>query len=643
MKKYCHDIETAPNFFSDAIIDYDTDEKIYFEISTRRNDYKDLVDFYRQKMLLIGFNNIHFDDIVINYLLRECRDKDVYETLYGINDIVDTLITIEHNYPLIKKWKYPNRNILQIDLFLYWSKMLRLSKKLSLKSIACQLNHGWIQELPFKPGEPIPEEQFDEVKRYNFNDVEITKKLAKTFKDRVNLRHQIRKDYGINAYSRDDVNMGVDILLNEYCKLTGKDPKKVKDLRTIRKKIKLSEILFDNIKFNQTETDCLPSGKKYTCKSFYDLHQHLKNRVVKSTNEIKYSILYNNTLFDYGSGGIHGMWDGSIIEADDKYMIIDADVTSFYPALCIEYNLYPEHLGPEYTQVYKEIRDRRIKAKELVKTSDDPKIRNKKNLEQAALKLSVNGSYGNYANQYSWLHDIYMTFKTTINGQLLLSMLIEKLTEAGFWVFTANTDGITTLVERSKVDEYYCICDEWMKVSKMELEYQEYIKVVQKDVNNYIWIKEDNGIKKGKTKGLFVTNPDIGNSNDNLIIPKALYAYFVKGKNYKEFILNHDNIFDFCSSPKVAKSYTVYWKEKVQQNLNRFYVSKKGAYLYKQKQGKNKENLLKGFAVQLYNNHVNKPISEYHINYDWYIMKVKEIIYDLESSSSNQIGQLKLF
>lgn len=48
--------------------------------------------------------------------------------------------------------------------------------------------------------------------------------------------------------------------------------------------------------------------------------------------------------------------------------------------------------------------------------------------------------------------------------------------------------------------------------------------------------------------------------------------------------------------------------------------------------------MLKGYGVQLYNNHVEKDIQNYNLNYDFYISKVLEIITEL-----NQKNQLTLF
>ena len=51
-----------------------------------------------------------------------------------------------------------------------------------------------------------------------------------------------------------------------------------------------------------------------------------------------------------------------------------------YPSLIIEYGFYPPHLGKEFLEVYKGIKDERIEAKH-----------NGNKLKNLTLKLSING------------------------------------------------------------------------------------------------------------------------------------------------------------------------------------------------------------------------------------------------------------
>jgi hypothetical protein len=83
----------------------------------------------------------------------------------------------------------------------------------------------------------------------------------------------------------------------------------------------------------------------------------------------------------------------------------------------------------------------------------------------------------------------------------------------------------------------------------------------------------------------------------------------------------------------------VYWNGEIQQQLNRYYFSKKGAYLFKQKHGQGTmQHVNAGQPVVLFNNYENKNWSEYNINYQYYISATQKIIDEI-----NKYNQLTLF
>lgn len=60
-----------------------------------------------------------------------------------------------------------------------------------------------------------------------------------------------------------------------------------------------------------------------------------------------------------------------------------------------------------------------------------------------------------------------------------------------------------------------------------------------------------------------------------------------------------------------------------QQNLNRFYACKNGAYLYKKRKG-SLHHLLKDSGVCIFNKFEERE--DYGINYNFYIGKVNELL-----------------
>jgi len=181
------------------------------------------------------------------------------------------------------------------------------------------------------------------------------------------------------------------------------------------------------------------------------------------------------------------------------------------------------------------------------------------------------------------------------------------------------------LIPKTKYEEYLAIVAEVEQQFNIVFEHENYKAIYYLSVNDYIAVTY-NGVKQ---KGSFVTEPELGDSNDFLIIPKALKAYFVDKIDFVEFIHNHINtnenaIYDYCMAPKVDKSYTVFYKNEKQQRLNRFYPTKSldSGYIMKYRDG-SYHHLLKDSPVILFNDYHKGP---YNINFSYFISKVREVV-----------------
>ena len=165
---------------------------------------------------------------------------------------------------------------------------------------------------------------------------------------------------------------------------------------------------------------------------------------------------------------------------------------SMYPSIAVVNKYYPEHLGEEFCDVYEN---------DIVK----PRLEAKKSGDKIladAFKLSANSVFGKSNSEHSFLCDSLYTAKTTLTGQLSLTMLIEMLccNIQGIKVLQANTDGITVIIPKIEKRKYWEVCKEWEIITKLSLEYVRYKKMIIRNVNNYIAIDIDDNIKR---KGLF--------------------------------------------------------------------------------------------------------------------------------------------
>lgn len=95
-----------------------------------------------------------------------------------------------------------------------------------------------------------------------------------------------------------------------------------------------------------------------------------------------------------------------------------------YPSLAITQEVYPEHLGKGFLDIYNgEIVSVRLNEKKKPKKERDFVI-------VEGFKLAANGWYGKSNAEDSFAYDPLYTMKTTISGQILISMWAERLVKA---------------------------------------------------------------------------------------------------------------------------------------------------------------------------------------------------------------------
>jgi len=631
MNQWIVDVETYKNFFCCTFLNYKNDETHVFEISNRKNQAQEMATFLRAPMYLIGYNNLTFDNPIINYVANNKTTPDIiYEKaqliITGQKEMAPQHIKSQANQ-FLKKNKYGKYET--IDLMrLHASKKLRVS----LKEMEVSMCWPHVQDLPFPHYKELTEEEMDEVIKYNLNDCRATKELCIRLKDDINLRIQIEKKYKIRCLSKDGVKTGVDLFAKLYEDKVGDDS--FLEMRTHRPVIKLGECISDIVKFNSPV--------------FNSLLETLKNTEITQTKgALNYSVIYGGVKHVYGTGGIHSKDKPGIYKPNPGEIYKDADVDSLYPSLLINGNYAPEHLDADiFVPLYKDLRDERLAMKKLSKTDANAK------LISDTYKLSLNGTYGNLIQEHSWLYDPKAAMSITLNGQLMLSMLSERFTDAGFRVDSLNTDGITCFLPKDRESEYHDICKQWSEETNLSLEFANYYKVFRIAVNDYIaWYADNDGnplMKDNKPvtkeKGFFLRELKLGRGYDKPIVPIALYKYFTEGISIEDTIRNHDNIYDFCMMQKMGSQFKAIHNNELLQKTNRFYASKNGAYLYKiPSDAKNIENaskkmhVLKDSGVTLFNLYEKRSHEEYKINYDFYIREARKIQREIESD------QLQLF
>lgn len=643
---YVYDIEVFQNIFHCSVKNTETNDIYKFEISERKNQLRELVKFFKQvdkyitwgdyyttniniptNIIFCGYNNLHYDNPIINYII-EYEDKLMQ---YNIPTICSSIFNLsktitassEDNIDAWKHWKYQ----IWFDTFDILTMLYSNKLRVGLKEIQVTMQYPNVQEFVCDWTKPLPLEDFDSMIDYNINDIESTSELLNRCKKDVDLRIAIEDEYGVRVLSKDGVNIGMKILTQKYLEKTGLTWWDIKDLRSPMSVIPLKDVILPFI--------------KYDSPILQRVLEDMKNQIVSPGRKgYENKFVFNNLRYSVGVGGIHSVNSPEIIIPRDDEMLIDIDVASLYPSMLIEYEFYPKHLGKEFLEVYKQIKDERIEAKH-----NGDKVKNE------TLKLALNGLSGNLQNEHNFCYSPFAVMQIRINGQLLLLMLAEKLTQIGCRIVQANTDGLFVLLKKDVYFKVNSICREWEQLTKLTLEEDRFKAMYQYAINDYFAITEDNKVKE---KGMFITTVKLGKGLTPKIIPKAVISFFKDGIPVEDTIKNCTDIRDFLMSEKTGKQWHVEYMNEEQQRTNRFYASTNGGYLWKWKDTGHKEgeiitytepyvgerkykasarqyqNMLTASGVTLLNKFDDKPIEERKINYRYYIMEAYKIIRDLK-------------
>jgi len=323
MNQLLIDIECYTNYFLLGYRDYKTDERFSFEISPTIDQRSELYKFLNEyDGFWISFNGIHYDNVVLAFgQSNKWWPKENWEEVCRRLKSFSDRVIHEDEAPKEKyyKWKFTN-----IDLYLYWSLGLRLSKKISLKSLGIQLGYPVVQELPFEPSKILEPEDIKELKHYNLeHDLGILKLLTECFEGKgevsignlgtIQLRNQIVQDYGINAWSMDAPKIASEVLLKDYCKIASKQEDAVRKLRFDRPNIYFKDLFKDlNVKFQLPELIAVYDEWCYSTNTF--------NKTFL-TGTKKHPIRVT-----CGVGGIHSINTNEIYHSTETHSVITDDI-----------------------------------------------------------------------------------------------------------------------------------------------------------------------------------------------------------------------------------------------------------------------------------------------------------------------------
>lgn len=565
------------------------------------NDNEALADFLSDDCIYVGFNSKHYDQYIIKAIVYGYSPQEVKK----VNDYI-----IGGG----QGWQCP-----MLDYFFRFNNVdIRddTQQGLSLKAIEGHLGMP-IKEssVPFDIDRPLTDEEREETVFYCKHDVDSTEKLI-----------DLRKDYLENK-----INLG---------KLAGLNEVKAMGMTNA----KLTSAMLQAKKKQHNDERCYeyPSNlkKEYIPQEVFDFFDRIHDDSL-SDDEVfkgKLNIMIGECPVTLGFGGIHGAIPNFIWTESHQRGIWNKDVGSYYPHLCT-INGYTSRNIPS-PKLYENVLDRRMKAK----AEGNMKVAN-------PLKLVCNTTYGCLLNKYNDLYDPLMGRSVCISGQLYLLELAEHCYQEieGLRIVQLNTDGIMVECDKKDYKKLNGICDEWQQRTGFELEEDTVIKIVQKDVNNYIEVQQGGKpkakggylVKGVSTKGAFNVN------NNCVIVATALKEYFLNGTPVEETINNCDDIFQFQMIAKAGAKYKeayhlVNGMKVPVQKVNRVYATSDERYgkLYKVKAEDSSEAKIDSLPEHCFIDN-NNELSIEQIDRDFYIAMAKKRINDFKGIKPEKKGKKK--
>jgi len=475
------------------------------------------------------------------------------------------------------------------------------------------------------------------------NSIFALREIHKVSNDELEVRAFVSEHYGLDLLQCLNASRSklADILIiHLYSEYTGLKKNQFMYGGTDRRNVNISECISSRVKF-RGDVPIIVNKIIYTkgksepryelishIKNLIDFHNLLKQLVVYSTKAISYAVTINDTIYTVKSGGLHSMDTPIVFTSNDKFSYIDMDGDSYYPNMVVHDKNKPAHLLDDILDIAADAINIRVKAKKSDNEMDKKKA--------APMKIMLNsGFFGKFNSPFSWLRDVKAMLSTTMTGQLQLLMAIEDMEANGFKCVNANTDGIILRVDNDRKDEFYALCKQWEKKTNVGLSYTHYNSYHRLDVNNYIAFKTDGKVKQ---KGSYFNEKrNIDKGYYPPVISRALRQYIEFGIPLSKTIHESTDIHDFITTQNVNEDFNViyhyvlngkYVQQKLQKSI-RYYVSNNGGSIKK-----DNIKLVSGFMVKVLLNVSNKDISEYDINYNYYIGTANTVLHTLSGNAN---------
>jgi hypothetical protein len=457
------DTEVFRDYFLASFLDHATGAVL--EIETHPDQPLD-VDALKAAMrgkTLVGFNSANFDLPVLAVALATGDTERIHKAAQAI---------IGRGY---KGWQFEQAWGIRLPRVDHIDLIEVAPGIAGLKTYGGRLHCRRLQDLPHDPQASISPADRARLREYCRNDLGLTDTLYRRLLPQIELRERMSAEYDLDLRSKSDAQIAEAVLAHQVTLLTGKP--------IVRQAIEPGTSYHYRaprwVQFRSLEL-----VDKLAAIEAADFVVQDSGGVAEPEALAGQEVTIGAGVYRLGIGGLHSSETAQAVEADEEHVLVDRDVASYYPSIILRLGLAPRAMGPAFLTAYKTIVERRLAAKAAGdKVTAD------------ALKITINGSFGKLGSKWSKLYSPDLLIQTTVTGQLALLMLIEDLEAEGIRVVSANTDGIVIRAHRGDLGVMGETIRRWEKRTGFETEESPYRAIYSRDVNNYIALKPDGGVK----------------------------------------------------------------------------------------------------------------------------------------------------
>lgn len=599
------DVECYKNFFYVLFKSAENGKYLPFEQSPSCELNCEKLAWVLYKFCLVGFNSRSYDILIITLALKGASCELLKEATNFIIQNQATVFNFEKRFKVKISTAYNHIDLIELAPL-----------KGSLKLYGGRLHFPTIQDLPIPEDSELTLEEAEIVRVYCGNDLDATEALCIKLAPEIQLRVDMSQKYSVDLRSKSDAQIAETVLKSELEKITGQPVRRP----IFQKGCTITYNAPDFIKFKSSKLQ-----------SVFEIVKNLEFSINENGYPVepaewwqsgklkKLTVTIGNSTYNLGMGGLHSMEKECSYRADENTIIADNDVASYYPNIILNQNLYPEHLGDSFLDVYRTIVETRIDAKSKAKTSDTEEERAKYKVIADSLKITINGSFGKFGSKYSVLYSPQLLLQVTITGQLCLLMLIEMLEHEGITVVSGNTDGIVSVYPKERHGDVRGIIKLWEQKTNFTTEETRYTGLFSRDVNSYIALKDDGFKTKGGFSGI---KSSLSKNPTNSICLEAVVEYLKNKTPIEQTIKQCEDIRKFVTVRNVKGG----------AHKNNVFLGKVVRWYYAKGESGTIDYIISGNKVPKSDG--ARPLMDLpnsiprYIDYDWYINEAISLLYD---------------